>query len=137
MFLGLFAFGPIVTELQGLFAGLLVVAPVYVTAWLILFGTLVSNRSLLEIHWGQVTWRLVECAVCPGYLANVWRRIFIEHFQSQADAIVFCAAHMKSTQREQMCHVVNAYVEDLRERELTTVEDDTALNTYQVLDNSC
>jgi hypothetical protein len=133
MFVGLFAFGPIVTELRGLFAGLLAVAPIYVGAWLILFGTLISNRSLLGIHWGQLTWRLVECAICPGYLANVWRRILIEHFRSNADAIAFCAQHMNAPQLGQMCHVVHAYVEDLRERDLITTEDQPALVAYRGL----
>jgi hypothetical protein len=133
MFGGLFVLGPVVTELQGLVAGLLAVAPIYVAAWLTLFGTLVSNRSLLGIHWGQIAWRLVECALCPGYLANVWRRILIEHFQSKADAIIFCAQHMNAMQLGQMCHIAYAYIEDLRERDLIATEDQPALAAYQGL----
>ena len=131
MFVGLFVLGPIATELRGLFAGLLLVAPIYVIAWLVLLITLLSNRLRLGIHWGQLIWRLVECAICPGYLANIWRRLLIEHFDSRADAMLFCALDMRPSQLRQMRREVNAYVDDLRERETITDQDQAALTLYR------
>ncbi len=131
VFASLFVAGPILTECSGLGVALLVVAPILFTMWLCIAVLLILHRRLLTLTFGSLVWILIECAICPGYFANLWRRLSISQLRSSADAVVFCATTMAPQRRTEMLAQLDLYFRDLHERGLVTAGDEDSLARYR------
>lgn len=123
--------GPIITESKGLVAALLVVLPILLATWIILALVMFQNRTMLGLTRLRVVGVLAECAICPGYFANVWRRLSQGVAFVGADAIAFCAGAMTSSELNQMCRSMAPYLEDFVVEEELAETGHAAVAAYQ------
>jgi hypothetical protein len=131
-FLGLFIVGPITTEFVGIGMSLVLVAPLIAGMWFVTCTSLVINRRRLELDWGALAWLLIECIICPGYFANIWRRLLLRR-PSAVDAIVFCAPTLDATASRALLGQLESYFEDLQERDAISAGDRQAFSAYRGL----
>jgi hypothetical protein len=131
VFASLFAVGPIATESTGLSSAILIVAPVLFAMWVCVAVPLILHRHVLTLTRGSLIWILIECAICPGYFANVWRRLLIGRLHSNTDAVAFCSLTLDLQCQGQMLAQLEPYFDDLRDRSLLTVGDEAAFAKYR------
>lgn len=129
-FVGLFVVGPAMTEFVGIGMSLVLVAPLVASMWLVTCTSLLINRRRLDLGRGALTWLLIECLICPGYFANIWRRLLLRR-PSAVDAIEFCAPTLDATDSRALLGRLESYFEDLQEREAISAGDRQAFSAYR------
>lgn len=123
--------GPLLTEWKGVGAALLTVVPIVVALWFLLAIVLIWHRRRFGLSRLRVAAVLTECALCPGYFANVWRRLCLSSSLVNADAVSFCAATMTRSQLEAMCRSLGAYLEDKLESDAVMPSELEVALAYQ------
>lgn len=116
VFLDVIVVGPVVTHFLGIGMALVVTVPVFVGAWMVFAAAVIGNRRLLNASWPQVGWLLIEHAICPGYLANAWRRVSIAWSSEPADAVAYCSATLGADAARDLNNQIDGYVTDLATR---------------------
>ncbi|SEP42881.1 hypothetical protein SAMN02990966_06124 [Rhodospirillales bacterium URHD0017] len=126
----LFVIGPVATESSGLSFAILIVAPVLIAMWVGVAIPLILYRGCLGLPLGSLIWILIECAICPGYFANLWRRLLVRRLSSSTDAVIFCSATMNERQQAKLLVQLELYFDDLSERDLLTDADEVSFTKY-------
>src|SRR5262245_36795763 len=81
-------------------------------------------------------WFVIECGICPGLMANVWRRLLLKRLHA-VDAIDFCAPTLGEAESFDLLHRLGMYFADLEERDAVSEADAQVFETYrQVLSAS-
>lgn len=132
VFGNLFIIGPATTEIMGIRTSLVLVVPLVIATWLVTCGILWRNRRRLDLSWGTLTWLLIECIICPGYFANIWRRLLLAR-ATTVDAMQLCAPTLKATDALALLERLQAYFDDLQERVEISAEDRRVFSTYRSL----
>lgn len=130
VFACLFIIGPVVTEIRGIGSAVFLVVPVLLGAWLIALANLLACRRVLGLGWMQVFGFMLECLLCPGYFANLWRRLLLERLASEVDAVFLSLPAMSATQIHLLRSSLDSYLTDLRERGLMDVADEAVAKQY-------
>ena len=88
-FVTLFVVGPAATHYAGLAYALCLVIPLHVIGLTLLVALLVVGRRTWRMGWSPLATLVFECAVCPGYSANICRRLSLGFVKVPGDAIAF------------------------------------------------
>jgi hypothetical protein len=75
VFVGLFLVFPLVTATWGLGYAVIGAIITHFLLLILLILLLSSSRGEWRLSWSQVAGQIFECAVCPGYFANIGRRL--------------------------------------------------------------
>lgn len=114
-FIAFFMVGPILTYMRGLTFALQQVAPTYLA---ILGGVaiiLVSDRKFWRLTMGQIVGLAVECAVCPGYLINITRKLSWNFTRLSVDGGVYGLLRTTSSSAMKLREAMSFALEDLEE----------------------
>jgi hypothetical protein len=74
-FLTFFVAGPTLTYWRGLKFALLEIAPVYVGLLLMFLLSVLSDRRFWRLRFSEITYSVVEAAICPAYLVSLTHRL--------------------------------------------------------------
>jgi hypothetical protein len=130
-FSNLFIIGPIATYTVGIgYTLLLITLPTHLLLLAPLAIVLVIQRRLWGMTWLQAIGVVLECAVCPAYLANVCRRMAIR-FGVTGDAILFVHNVASPEERLAISRRLDLLVVDLTENADLSEHDVELINGYQ------
>jgi hypothetical protein len=99
VFVNLFLVAPSVTALWGLGNAVIGAVIAHLVLLVLLTLLLSSTRSQWGMSWLQVAGQVFECAVCPGYFANIGRRLPLRYGSIAGDTIAYSYAIGRRTSR--------------------------------------
>ncbi len=82
--------------------------------------------------WQQLLSLVFECAVCPGYFANICRKVSLGYAQVPGDAVAFVLDQGDRRMSALIADGVDGLVEDLADRDELQRDDHQAIAAYQV-----
>ena len=131
VFLTIFALGPIVTERAGLAYALVAVAPLHLAWVMVLAILLVLGRRTWGLTWQSVAGVIFECAVCPGYFANICRRLSLRHAALPVDPVALATVTAGADAGERAFQAATLLADDLMEHDEISEEDIEAATKWR------
>jgi hypothetical protein len=132
-FVNIFVAGPIVTHVFGVgYALILQMLPTHLLTLAALSSVLIARRRLSRMTLIQVGGVVLECAICPAYLANICRRVAIR-LGVTGDAIVFAHSMASSEQRMVIGQRLDLLIDDLAENGELSDGDAEMIKAYKAL----
>ncbi|WP_395708493.1 hypothetical protein [Reyranella sp.] len=128
----MFLLGPAITEARGIGTAIVYVGSVLVVLWLVTCAEVIIGRRALKTGGPKLAWFLIEGAICPGLMANVWRRLLLMRCH-RMDAVEFFAPTLSAVESGDVLLRLEAYLADLEEREAISTTDARVFATYRVM----
>lgn len=122
-----FIIGPLLTSFAGLGYALLFIFPLHVCMVVGLIVLLAKTRAVWRKSWLQLSGFAFECAVCPGFFANVCRRLPLRSASVPAGALGFFLADVHGRTAAAAQGRFELHIEDLCEHATLTPEENLAI----------
>jgi len=131
LFAAFFVAGPVATYFFGLAYALLAILPLYLVTLITFLGILIAGRRFWRMSWPQLSLLAVECALCPGFFANVCRKLSLGYARVPGDAVAFVAARAAKDTVHQLESKLNLYLDDLKDHHELRPSDELLIEQYR------
>lgn len=130
-FLAWFVVGPFATDRWGLAAALAIVLPVHVASLAWLAVAAVVMRRPWRMAWSDLAVLWFECAVCPGVLVNVCRRLALRFARIPGDGLAYAIAMGDERDRLQLGARLPHALDDIAGHDAWPLRDEPAVAAYR------
>jgi hypothetical protein len=127
----LFVVGPTQTLRFGFLTAILSISLPYLSLLVLLTFFLAADRRYFELSWWKCAQLTLELLVCPGYVANIARRLSLYKTHSEFDGVGYCLVNSSLGEVERLRASVDLRLSDIIEQHEGDTEDLSRLHSYR------